>query len=106
MSEFEVGEVVICKSSRTFDICVVKEVIPTTKRHLRREDGIYGVPTGEEYTAYLYLVSDYTSDVARLTDDVSLYKISNKDAFTIKKKRRKANEVYATYLNDNIEKEK
>ena len=86
MNEFEVGEVVICKYNKTFDICVVKEVIPTTKRRLRREDGIYGVPTGEEYTDYLYLVWDFTSNIAKLADDVSLYKISNKDAFTIKRK--------------------
>ena len=89
MSEFEVGEVVICKSSRTFDICVVKQVIPTTKRRARKEDGLYGVPTGDEYTVYMYLVSDYTSGIARLVDDVSLYKISNRDAFTIKRKEVK-----------------
>ena len=87
MSEFEVGEVVICKCNGTFYIGVVKQVIPTTKRRLRRQDGLYGIPTGEEYTDYLYLVWDYTSDIARLTDDdVSLYKISNRDAFTIKRK--------------------
>ena len=86
MNEFEVGEVVICKCDKTFDICVVKEVIPTTKRRLRREDGLFGTPTGDEYTVYMYLVSDYTSGIARLVDDISLHKISNKDAFTIKSK--------------------
>ena len=65
----------------------MKQVIPTTKKRLRREDGLYGVPT-DEYTVYMYLVSDYTSGIARLVDDVSLHKISNRDAFTIKKKRR------------------
>ena len=86
MSEFEVGEVVICKCDRTFVICVVKEVIPTIKKRFRREDGLYSTPTGEEYTDYLYRVWDYTSNKLRLTDDVSLYKVSNKDAFTIKRK--------------------
>lgn len=86
MSEFEVGEVVICKSSRTFDICVVEQVIPTTEKRRRREDGLYGVPTGDEYTVYMYLVSDFTDSIARLVDDVSLCKISNRDAFTIKRK--------------------
>jgi hypothetical protein len=89
MNEFEVGEVVICKYNRTFDICVVKEVIPLPKRRARKEDGLYGIPTGEEYVVYSYRVWDYTNNKLRLTDDVSLYKISNKDAFTIKKKRRK-----------------
>ena len=68
MNEFEVGEVVICKYNKTFSICVVKEVIPTTKKRFRREDGLYGTPTGEEYTDYLYRVWDYTSDITRLTD--------------------------------------
>lgn len=89
MNEFEVGEVVICKCNRTFELCIIKEVIPTTKRRFLKQDGLYGTPTGEEYTDYMYRVCDYTSDITRLTDDVSLYKISNRDAFTIKKKRRK-----------------
>ena len=32
---------------------------------------------------------DYTSDITRLTDCIPLYKISNKDAFTIKKEKEK-----------------
>lgn len=88
MNEFEVGEVVIYKYSTFFELCIIKEVIPIIKRRALKQDGLYGTPTGEEYTDYMYRVFNYTSDITRLTDGISLYKISNKDAFTIKKKRK------------------
>ena len=89
MNKFEVGEIVIYLYNRTFVICVVKEVIPIPKRRARKEDGLYGIPTGEEYTDYFYRVCDYTSDITRLTDGIPLYKIANRDAFTVKRKGEK-----------------
>lgn len=86
-NEFEAGEVVICKYNSTFELCIIKEVVPITKKHFLKQDGLYGTPTGEEYTDYMYRIENYTSDITRLTDGIPLYKISNKDAFTIKKKR-------------------
>ena len=89
MSKFKDGEAVIYKKGDIFQLGIIKQVMPieTTKRHYSKQDGLFGEPTGEEYTetSYKYFVNYHRGETASLTNECDLLKIENAYAFEIRR---------------------
>jgi hypothetical protein len=86
MNKFNVGETVLYKNGDSFELGIVKEVIPYEQRAHTKQDGLFGKPSGELYEAYKYRVWYHTGDTTALTDEHHLHKIDNAYAFTIIRK--------------------
>lgn len=84
---FNVNDVVLYKNGERYELGIIKEVIPYERRAYTKQDGIFGAPTGELYTAYKYRVWYHMGDTTALTDEHLLHPVSNAYAFNIVRKQ-------------------
>jgi hypothetical protein len=88
---FNINDVVLYKNGEQYKLGIIKEVIPYERRAYTKQDGLFGAPTGEVYTAYKYRVWYHMGDTTALTDEHLLHPISNAYAFNIARKQADKN---------------
>lgn len=89
-SKFKQNEIVLYQNGDTFQLGLIKEIIPVANSAFLKQQGFppKGEPQGEEFTSYKYRIWYHTGDTAALTDESKLHKVENAYAFLIL--RRKA----------------
>ena len=84
---FNINDVVLYKNGEHYELGIIKEVIPYERRAYTKQDGLFGAPTGELYTAYKYRVWYHMGDTTAITDEYLLHPVSNAYAFNITRKQ-------------------
>lgn len=78
--EFEIGEVVIYVNGDTYELGIIKRIVP--KEYTRTIIGSDPIRTTIDYR-YSYFVWYHTGDTTALTDEELLHKLVNRYAFKV-----------------------